>query len=141
MAVAALNLIEPGAGPRFFLEFTRDDGTQHREPLAACVTERFEDVLPVRPFYWAKNSLHFPHAPDPRTSAEAEAGLLGHWLAAEIIRGGKTWHPTNPARTGVNRLRLAAGGRFNNAMSTCPFTGPGFLRLLSADGVLAVVSL
>jgi hypothetical protein len=60
MAVAALNLVEPDSGPRFFLEFTRADGTQHREPLAACVTERFEDVLPVRPFYWAKSALHFP---------------------------------------------------------------------------------
>lgn len=59
MAVAALNL-EPGAGPRFFLEFMKADGTQHRESLAACVTERFEHVLPVRPFYWAKGSLHFP---------------------------------------------------------------------------------
>ena len=59
MAVAALNL-EPGAGPCFFLEFTRADGTQHREPLAACATERFESALPVRPFYWAKGSLHFP---------------------------------------------------------------------------------
>jgi hypothetical protein len=59
MAVAALNL-EPGAGLRFFLEFTRADGTQHRESLAACVTERFEYALPVRPFYWAKDSLHFP---------------------------------------------------------------------------------
>src|SRR5258708_6767265 len=59
MAVAALNL-EPGAGPCFFLEFTRADGTQRREPLAACATERFESALPVRPFYWARGSLHFP---------------------------------------------------------------------------------
>ena len=27
-----------------------------------------------------------PHAPGPRTSAGAKPGLLGHWLAAEIIR-------------------------------------------------------
>ena len=59
VAVAALN-VEPGAGLRFFLEFTRADGTQYRESLAACVTERFEHALPVRPFYWAKDSLHFP---------------------------------------------------------------------------------
>src|SRR5260370_22784116 len=59
VAVAALNL-EPGAGPCFFLEFTRADVTQHRESLAVCVTERFESALPVRPFYWAKGSMHFP---------------------------------------------------------------------------------
>ncbi len=59
MAVAALNL-EPGAGLRFFLEFTWADGTQHREPLAACVTERFENALPVRSFQWAKGASHFP---------------------------------------------------------------------------------
>src|SRR5260370_14276897 len=59
VAVAALNL-EPGAGPCLFLEFTRADGTQHRESLAVCVTERFESALPVRPFYWAKGSMHFP---------------------------------------------------------------------------------
>ena len=53
-----------------------------------------------------------PHAPDPRTSAEADAGLPGHWLAAEIIRDGRIWYSTNPARTGVNRLRLAAGLAF-----------------------------
>jgi hypothetical protein len=40
MAVAALNL-EPGASPRFFLDFPGADGTRHRESLTACVTERF----------------------------------------------------------------------------------------------------
>src|SRR5260370_29414073 len=59
MGVAALNL-EPGAGPCFFLEFTRADGTRRREPLAACAPERFESALPVRQFYWAKGALHFP---------------------------------------------------------------------------------
>src|SRR5271166_111701 len=59
MAVAALNL-EPGAGLRFFLEFTGADGMQRRESLAACVTERFESVLPVRAFRWAKGALNFP---------------------------------------------------------------------------------
>jgi hypothetical protein len=49
LAVAALNL-EPGAGLRFFLEFTGADGTRHRESLAVCVTERFENALPVRLF-------------------------------------------------------------------------------------------
>ena len=43
MDVAALDL-GYGAGPRFFLEFVRADGTRHRESLAACVTARFEDM-------------------------------------------------------------------------------------------------
>jgi hypothetical protein len=59
MAVAAVCL-EFGAGPRFFLEFTGADGTRHRESLAACVTWRFEDALPVRSFRWVKGALHFP---------------------------------------------------------------------------------
>jgi len=42
------------------VEFTRADGTRHRESLAACVTGRFEEVLPVRSFRWAKGALHFP---------------------------------------------------------------------------------
>ena len=58
MAVAALNL-EPGAGPRFFLEFAGADGARHRESLTACVTERFENALPVRSFQWAKGASHF----------------------------------------------------------------------------------
>lgn len=52
--------LEPEAGVRFFLEFTGADGTQHRESLAACVTERFENALPVRSFQWAKGASHFP---------------------------------------------------------------------------------
>jgi hypothetical protein len=59
MAVAALNLV-PGAGPRFFVEFTGAGGTQRRESLTACVTERFENALPVRSFQWAKGVSHFP---------------------------------------------------------------------------------
>lgn len=59
MAVAAFNR-EPGAGLRFFLEFTGAEGTQRLEPLAACVTERFECVLPVRSFRWGKGALNFP---------------------------------------------------------------------------------
>ena len=59
MAVAALNR-EPGAGPRFFLEFTGADGTRHRESLTACVTGRFENALPVRSFQWTKGASHFP---------------------------------------------------------------------------------
>ena len=47
VAVAALNLV-PGAGPQFFLEFTGADGTHRREPLTACVTERFESALPEK---------------------------------------------------------------------------------------------
>jgi hypothetical protein len=59
VAVAALNLA-PDAGVRFFLQFTGADGTRHRESLAACATERFENVLPVRSFQWAKGASHFP---------------------------------------------------------------------------------
>jgi hypothetical protein len=59
MVVAALNL-EPGAGLRFFLEFTGADGVQRWESLMTCVTERFESVRPVRSYRWAKGSLNFP---------------------------------------------------------------------------------
>ena len=59
LAVAALNL-GSGAGLRFFLEFVGVDGTRRREPLAACVTERLEEALPVRSFQWAKGAPHFP---------------------------------------------------------------------------------
>jgi hypothetical protein len=59
MTVAALDL-GSGAGLRFFLEFTEADGTRHQEPLAACVTARLEDALPVRSFSWAKGASHFP---------------------------------------------------------------------------------
>ena len=59
MDVAALDL-GCGADLRFFLEFVRADGTRHRESLAACVTERLEDALPVRSFQWAKGASHFP---------------------------------------------------------------------------------
>ena len=59
MAVAALDLGSV-AGLRFFLEFVEADGTQRREPLAAWVTARLEDALPVRSFQWAKESSHFP---------------------------------------------------------------------------------
>jgi hypothetical protein len=47
MAVAA---VEPGrdGGLRFFLELVGADGTRRREPLAACLTARLEDALPVR---------------------------------------------------------------------------------------------
>jgi hypothetical protein len=59
MAVTALSL-GPGADLRFFLEFVGADRRRHREPLAACVTERLEDALPVRSFQWAKGASHFP---------------------------------------------------------------------------------
>ena len=59
MAVVSLDLGSV-AGLRFFLEFVEADGTQRREPLAACVTARLEDALPVRSFQWAKESSHFP---------------------------------------------------------------------------------
>ena len=59
MTVAALDL-GSGTDLRFFLEFTEADGTRRREPLAACVTARLEDALPVRPFQWTKGASHFP---------------------------------------------------------------------------------
>jgi hypothetical protein len=57
--VAALDL-EYGADLRFSLEYVRGDGTRHREPLAACTAERFEEVAPVRSFQWARGAAHFP---------------------------------------------------------------------------------
>ena len=35
-------------------------GRGHREPLAACAAERFEEAVPVRSFHWAKGAAHFP---------------------------------------------------------------------------------
>jgi hypothetical protein len=59
MTVAALDL-GSGADLRFFLEFTESDGTRRREPLAACVTARLEDALPVRSFQWTKGAYTIP---------------------------------------------------------------------------------
>ena len=59
MDVAALDLGYV-ADLGFSLEFVRGGGTGHREPLAACAAERFEDVAPVRSFHWAKGAAHFP---------------------------------------------------------------------------------
>jgi hypothetical protein len=42
----------------FPLEFVRGDGPGHREPLAACAAERFEEAVPVRSFHWAKAAYH-----------------------------------------------------------------------------------
>ena len=83
MAVAALNR-EPGAGLRFFLEFTGAGGTQRREPLTACVTERFESVLPVRSFRWAKGTLNFPGSWWSSTTGE-HVGFES-WLERDLIR-------------------------------------------------------
>ncbi len=83
MAVAALNL-EPGAGLRFFLEFTGADGTRHRESLTACVTERFENALPVRSFRWAKGALNFPGSWWSSTTGE-HVGFES-WLERDLIR-------------------------------------------------------
>ena len=83
MAVAALNL-EPGAGPRFFLEFTGADGTRHRELLMACVTERFGNVLPVRSFRWAKGAMHFPGSWWSSTTGD-HVGFES-WLERGLIR-------------------------------------------------------
>lgn len=35
-------------------------GARRRRPLLDCVTVRFEDVRPVRPFRWPKGGCHFP---------------------------------------------------------------------------------
>ena len=59
MTVAAVDLGSV-ADLRFFLEFLEAGGTRRLEPLAACVTARFEDALPVRSFRWTKGALHFP---------------------------------------------------------------------------------
>ena len=60
MAVAAALGIGSNADLRFFLEYVEADGTGHLEPLAACVTMRLEDTLPVRSFQWTKGFSHFP---------------------------------------------------------------------------------
>jgi hypothetical protein len=57
--VAALDL-GCGADLLFSLEYVREDGTRHREPLAVCAAERFEEAVPVRSFHWAKGAAHFP---------------------------------------------------------------------------------
>lgn len=59
MDVAALDL-RCSADLRFSLEYVREDGTGHREPLAVCAAERFDDAVPVRSFHWAKDAAHFP---------------------------------------------------------------------------------
>ncbi|MGH3180360.1 MAG: TnsA-like heteromeric transposase endonuclease subunit [Streptosporangiaceae bacterium] len=59
MDVAALGL-GCDADLRFSVEYVREDGTARRVPLAVCAGERFEDVLPVRSFHWAKGAAHFP---------------------------------------------------------------------------------
>jgi hypothetical protein len=59
MTVAALDL-GSGTDLGFSLEFVGADGKLRREPLAACVTARLEEVPPVRSFQWAKGALHFP---------------------------------------------------------------------------------
>ena len=83
MAVAALNLVS-GAGPRFFVEFTGAGGTQRRESLTACVTERFENALPVRSFQWGKESLHFPGLWWSSTVGD-HVGFES-WLERDLIR-------------------------------------------------------
>jgi hypothetical protein len=57
--VAALNL-EYGSELRFSLEYVQDDGCLRREQLVECAAGRFEDVVPVRSFRWAKGAAHFP---------------------------------------------------------------------------------
>jgi hypothetical protein len=42
------------------LEYVRGDATRHREPLAVCAAERFEEAVPVRSFHWVKGAAHFP---------------------------------------------------------------------------------
>src|SRR5260370_35099040 len=81
MAVAALNL-EPGAGPCFFLEFTRADGTRRREPLAACAAERFESAVPARPVYRGRGALHFPGSGGAPARREHGGFDAGSWPRA-----------------------------------------------------------
>src|ERR1022692_477321 len=57
--VAALDL-GFSADLRFSVEYVREDGTRCRELLLVCAAERFEEVLPVRSFCWAKGAAHFP---------------------------------------------------------------------------------
>jgi hypothetical protein len=57
--VAALDL-GFSADLRFSVEYVREDGTRCRELLPVCAAERFEEVLPVRSFCWAKGAAHFP---------------------------------------------------------------------------------
>ena len=83
MTVTALDL-GSGADLRFFLEFVGADGTVHREPLAACVTARLEDALPVRSFQWAKGASHFPGSWWSSTTGD-HVGFES-WLERDLIR-------------------------------------------------------
>ncbi|WP_406448839.1 TnsA-like heteromeric transposase endonuclease subunit [Streptomyces sp. NBC_01622] len=45
--------------PRFEVAFVDGTGKRQRRSLRSCVTERFEDVQPVRPFRWSRGDRHF----------------------------------------------------------------------------------
>ncbi|MFB7634961.1 TnsA-like heteromeric transposase endonuclease subunit [Streptomyces sp. NPDC056149] len=48
------------AGPYVELSFVDAGRRRRRRPLLDCVTARFEDVAPVRPFRWSRGEHHFP---------------------------------------------------------------------------------
>src|SRR5882672_1888272 len=54
------DLYGTGQSPAVFPGVCAGDGARHREPLAACAAERFEEAVPVRSFPWAKGAAHFP---------------------------------------------------------------------------------
>ena len=81
--VAALDL-GFDAELRFSLEYVWRDGTRHRESLAACAAERFEEAAPVRSFRWAKGAAHFPGSWWSSTSGE-HVGFEA-WLERDLIR-------------------------------------------------------
>ncbi|WP_127357126.1 TnsA-like heteromeric transposase endonuclease subunit [Actinacidiphila soli] len=47
------------AGPYIELSYVDAVRERQRRPLLDCVTGRFEDVVPVRPFRWARGERHF----------------------------------------------------------------------------------
>lgn len=47
------------AGPHVELSYVDAVHERQRRPLLDCVTARFEDVVPVRPFRWSRGERHF----------------------------------------------------------------------------------
>ncbi|MEU8549060.1 TnsA-like heteromeric transposase endonuclease subunit [Streptomyces roseoverticillatus] len=48
------------AGPHVELSFLDAVRERQRRPLLECVTARFENFAPVRPFRWSRGERHFP---------------------------------------------------------------------------------
>jgi hypothetical protein len=109
MTVAALDL-GSGADLQFFLEFTEADGTRRREPLAVCVAGRFEDVLPVRTFQWAKGASHFPGLWWSSTTGITWDSSRG-WNATTLWRWTsiRTSRASLPSRSGCTGRTRTAG--------------------------------